>query len=153
MKTHKILSSCRGIARLRYLSVAGVVATVLSACASLDSHFRQADSSLPILAIHSGTGQVMSFRAFETSDRLYVAGAVRGQFINPYMHVDIQLIDGSGHVVAEKQDDIDLAHLRTGHGRHGRHSYVASFSLSEARQAAKIRVTYHSESHPDSARG
>ena len=150
MEIHKIVSSCGGFARLRYLIVAGVA--VLSACASLDSYFRQADSSLPIEAIHSGTGQVMSFRAFETSDRLYVAGTVRG-FINPYTHVDIQLIDDSEQVIAEKQDDIDLAHPRTAHGRHGRHSYVASFPLSEARQAAKIRVTYYSESQPDSERG
>jgi hypothetical protein len=153
MKIRKIFYSCGGGSRLRYLIVSGAAATVLSACASLDSYFRQADSSLPIEAIHSGVGQVMSFRAFETSDRLYVAGAVKGRFINPSTHVDVQLIDGSGRVVAEKQDDIDLAHPRTAHGRHGRHSYVASFPLSEARQAAKIRVTYHNESHPDDARG
>jgi hypothetical protein len=153
MKVRKILSSCGGFTRLRYLIVAGAAATVLSACASLDSYFRQADSSLPIEAIHSGTGQVMSFRAFETSDRLYVAGAVRGRFINPYTHVDIQLIDGSGQVIAEKQDDNDLAHPRTARGHHGRHTYVASFPLSEARQAAKVRVTYHNGSHPNNERG
>lgn len=142
-----------GLARLRNPIIAGVTAGVLSACGSLDSYIRQADSALPIDAIHSGTGRVMSFRAFETADRLYVAGTTKGRFRNPSAHVDIQLIGKNGQIIAQEQDDIDFAHPRTTQGRHGRQSYVASFPLSEARQASKIRVTYHSESHSSNDRG
>lgn len=142
-----------GLARLRNIIIVGATAGMLSACGSLDSYIRQADSSLPIQAIHSGTGQVMSFRAFETADRLYVAGATKGRFLNPSAHVDIQLIGNNGQIIAQEQDDIDLAHPRTTRGRHGPQSYVASFPLSEARQASRIRVTYHNESHSDDDRG
>lgn len=143
----------RSLARLRNLILTGSAAGVLSACGSLDSYIRRADSPLPIEAIHSGTGRVMSFRAFETTDRLFVAGTTKGRFLNPSAHVDIQLIGRNGQIIGQEEDDIDLAHPQTTRGRHGRQRYVASFPLSEARQAARIRVTYHSESHPDNDRG
>jgi hypothetical protein len=148
-----VLSICRGLGRLRNLILAGVTAGMLSSCGSLDSYVRQSDSPLPIEAIHSGTGQVTSFRAFETADRLYVAGTTKGRFLNPFAHVDIQLIGSNGQIIAQERDDIDLAHPRTAQGRHGLRSYVASFLLSEARQASRIRVTYHNGSHSDNDRG
>jgi hypothetical protein len=149
----QLLHVSSGIARLGNLILTSAALNVLSACGSLDSHIRRADSPLPIEAIHSGTGQVVSFRAFETIDRLYVAGTTRGRFLNPYAHVDIQLIGNNGQIIEQEQDDIDLAHPRTARGRHGLRPYVASFPLSEARKATRIRVTYHNESHPDNDRG
>jgi hypothetical protein len=121
----------------------------LSACAS-SSWTKQADSTLPIEAIHSGSGAIMSFRAHETSDRLYVAGSAKPhQLIRP-THVDIQLVGSDGRVLAEKTDDLDSpTHPRTARGRSGSQSYVASFPLSEARQAAKIRVIYHGDAHSE----
>ena len=148
----RILSIPCGLTRLRNLILAGVAAGMLSACGSLDSYVWQSRSPLPIEAIHSGAGQVMSFRAFETADRLYVAGATKGRFLNPFAHVDIQLIGNNGQIIAQQRDDIDLAHPRTAQGRHGLRSYVASFLLSEARRASRIRVTYHNESHANSDR-
>jgi hypothetical protein len=57
---------------------AGVVAaTALAGCSSPRSLFTQANSELPIEVQHSGRGHIMSFRAHETFDRLYVAGTAK----------------------------------------------------------------------------
>ena len=119
----------------------------LSACTSLDTWFKLADSPLPIEVQHSGGGQVLSFRAHETSDRLYVAGSARKHKLSNSAHVDIQLIGPSGNVIAEDQDDINPTDSAPGGGKRFTDSYVVSFPLSQARQAVKIRVTYHSCSH------
>jgi hypothetical protein len=64
------------------------------------------------------------------------------------MHVDIQLIGADGRLIAEKTDYLrSPQHPRIDSGRHGHQSYVASFPLSEARQAVKIRVVYHAGQH------
>ena len=90
----------------------------------------------------------MSFRVHETSDRLYVTGRAEPHQLMHPMHVDIQLVGASGRVIAEKTDDIDSPHHpRSGSGSRGHRSYVASFPLSDARQAVKIRVVYHYGDH------
>ncbi len=119
----------------------------LSACSSMDTWVKQADSPLPIEVQHSGGGQILSFRAHETSDRLYVAGSARKHKLSGSAHVDIQLIGAAGNVIAEDQNDINPMHPRPGGGKRFTDSYVVSFPLSQARQAVKIRVTYHSSSH------
>jgi hypothetical protein len=58
-------------------AAAAAATTTLSACSSPGSFFRQADSALPIEVQHAGGGQIMSFHARETSDRLYVAGTAK----------------------------------------------------------------------------
>jgi len=50
-------------------------------------------------------------------------------------------------VLAEKQDDITTHHPRLSTGRGGKYSYVVSFPLAQARQAAKIQVSYHLVNH------
>jgi hypothetical protein len=118
----------------------------LPACTST-SWIKQADSGLPIEAVHSGSGAILTFRAHETSDRLYVAGRARRHQLTRPMHVDIQLIGADGRLIAEKTDyPGPPQHPRIGSGRHGQ-SYVASFPLGEARQAVKIRVVYHAGQH------
>jgi len=119
----------------------------LSACSSLDSWVKQADSPLPIEVQHSGGGQIMSFRTHETSEQLYVAGTARRHKLSNKAHVDIQLIGPSGNVIAEDQNDINPMHPRPGGGKRFTDSYVVSFPLSQARQAVKIRVIYHSNAH------
>lgn len=125
----------------------------ITGCASTDGFFRKADSPLPIKTLDATGGEIASTRAFETSDRLYVAGSMRrsiGHRPPAGAHVDIQLLDKNGHILAEKQDEIDSpAHPRTAGGRSHRYrsSYVASFPLDLARQAASIRVSYHPKSH------
>jgi hypothetical protein len=89
----------------------------------------------------------MSFRAHETSDRLYVAGTARKHRLSPTAHVDIQLIGSSGHVIAEDQNDINPLHSAPGGGKRFTDSYVVSFPLSDARKAVKIRVIYHGGAH------
>ncbi len=124
----------------------GMVALALSVSAAVAGCFwtRQSEAALPVETVGSRSGQIMSFRAHETSDRLYVKGQAKSHQLMRPMHVDIQLIGTNGQVIAETTDDLDAPrHPRVSSGRHGRQPYVASFPLSEARQAVKIRVLYH----------
>jgi len=147
MKNFPISSFRRGLNGLLKITLTLTAMTAVSACVSLGSFFKQADSSLPIEIVDAGSGQITSFRAHETADRLYVAGSAKPFYLKSTTHVDVQLIGPAGNVIAEKQDDIDRVHPRTGWSRSRHHSYVASFPLSEAHQAAKIRVIYHGAAH------
>lgn len=124
----------------------GIVALALSASAAVGECFwtRQSETALPVETVGSRSGRIVSFRAHETSDRLYVTGQAKPHQLTRPMHVDIQLIGTSGQVIAETTDNLGAPrHSRVSSGRHGRQPYVASFPLSEARQAVKIRVLYH----------
>lgn len=147
MKNFPICPFRRGLNDLLKISLTLTTMTAVSACASLGSFFKQADSALPIEVVNAGSGQIRSFRAHETSDRLYVAGTAKPFFLKETTHVDVQLIGPAGNVIAEERDDIDRVHPRTARARHGYHSYVASFPLGEARRALKIRVIYHGDAH------
>jgi hypothetical protein len=126
------------------------VLTLLPACVS-SSWVRQTASGLPIEAVHSESGAIMSFRAHETPDRLYVFGRAKTHQLKRPMHVDVQLIGPNGGVVAQRTDGLDTPHHpRSSPGRHEKELYVASFPLSEARQAVKIRVVYRESAHDNS---
>ncbi len=143
----KISLTIQKILRLVKIGIAITTMASVSACASR-SWMKQANSGLPIEAVHSGSGAIMTFWAHETSDRLYVAGLAKPHQLVQPMHVDIKLIGADGRVIAEKTDRLDAPHHpRTSSGNLGRQSYVASFPLSEARQVTKIRVVYHTGQH------
>ena len=130
------------ILRPTKLACALTALAMLTACASI---LKTTDSSLPIETIDATGGKVTGTRAFESSDRLYVSGHINKSFGShvPYSaHVDIRLIGNTGRVIAEKEDAIEPSHPKAG-GRSGQISYVASFPISEARQASKIVVRYH----------
>lgn len=146
MKKFPIFSNLKFQTLLKTLGLLAFVMT-LASCAS-SSWVKQADSPLPIEVIHFGTGRIMSFRAHETSDRLYVSGLSKQRFAGSQTHIDIQLLDASGNVLSEKEDDVGSAHPAPGGGRRSQSTYVASFPLSLARQAASIRIVYHDSSHP-----
>jgi hypothetical protein len=146
----KSRSLLHGVVRILTVTAA---ATLVAACSTLEKHTKQADSSLPIEVMHSSTGRVMSFRPFETSEKLLGAGSAKGHFASPAAHVGVQLIDASGQIVAEQQDDIARSSRATARGRLGVQSCAARFSLSEARQATRIRVISHSESHTTTNQG
>ena len=132
------------------LLATAVALAAFPACAALKSVFKTADSPLPVERVHSPSGRIASVRAFESRDKLYVAGSMQrttGYAIHYAAHVDIELIGRDGQVVAEKEDDIDAVSPRQERARQARYSYVASFPLSEAHQAVKIRVAYHSAKH------
>lgn len=115
-------------------------------CAALDDSIRTAHSPLPIETVDATGGEIASTRAFETASKLYVAGTMRkgiGHHLHASAHVKVQLLDGAGTILAEEQDGIDPVHPRRAQARGHRYSYVASFPIETARQAAKIRVTYH----------
>jgi hypothetical protein len=92
MKTFLISSFRSGLNGLLKITVTLTAMTAVSACASLGSFFKQADSSLPIEVVHAGSGRITSFRTYETSDRLYVAGSARPFFLKRTTHMDVQLI-------------------------------------------------------------
>jgi len=126
-------------------TILGVIAMMtLTSCATSDSLFKRADSPLPIEARSTGGGEVTSYRASETSDRLSVSGSARQHALTSVGHVDIQLIDSAGKVISEKTDAIVAPQSAPGGGKRFTDSFSASFPLSDARKAAKVRITYHS---------
>lgn len=149
MKTHTLLYSISLLNVSKLALVAALMAS-MTACASTGSFFRQADSPLSIQTLGSTEDQMSNPRAFETTDRLYVAGGINKRIGLPATaHVDVQLVDANGSVIAEKQDALNVPdrHPRTAAHRFSRPTYVASFPLSEARQASKIVVRYHRTPH------
>lgn len=147
MKTFHEYSILTRILHITKIACALAAMAIITACASVSPFFKTTGSSLPIEIIDSTAGEVGGTRAFESSDRLYVSGHIQKSFGRhiPYAaHVDVQLVGNAGQVIAEKQDDIDPSHPTTG-GRSGQISYVASFPISEARQATRVVVRYHLE--------
>ena len=143
----KFFLTVQSIIRPLKTSVAVSGLAFLTACAS-SSSMRQADFGLPIEKVNSPSGAIMSFRTHETADRLYVAGRGKPHQLSRPMHVDVQLISADGRVVAQETDDlVTPKHPLTSSFRHAHQSYVASFPLSEARRAVKIRVVYHESAH------
>ncbi len=127
-----------------------VVASLLSGCVASRDVLYQKHSSLPIEVVNSAGGEISNTRAFETATYLYVAGTMnkqRGYHLGVAAHVDVQLLDKKGYVIAAKADDIDPKHPVLFQRRGGRHSYVVGFSLALARQASAIRVIYHPIAH------
>ncbi len=132
--------------RLAFANFAFVLIALATATAGASpvSVFTKTNSALPIEIIDSNGGKVAS-HAYESSGRLYVSGHIQksfGRHIPHAAHVDVQLVDKMGRVIAEKDADIDTSHPITGGSRSGQIPYVASFPLNEARQAVKIVVRY-----------
>ncbi len=147
MKNFLIPYFVGGLTTLRNVTLTLAGMTALSACAS-NALVKHRDSHLPIETLPSGAGSILSVRTHESADRLYVAGHARPHQLLRPAHVDIQLIGAHGRILAEIKDELNSPkHPRGTHARSGRHSYVASFPLSEACQAVKIRVNYHSGKH------
>jgi hypothetical protein len=128
--------------RIRHWAVIGALG--LTGCAT--TFIKEGASPLPLETVDTTHGHIESTRAFETKDALYVAGTMHkppGHHIPKTAHVDVELIGTNGRVLAEKKDAISPQHPRLSGGRGGKYSYVVSFPLATARQAAKIRVSYH----------
>ncbi len=130
-------------------SLAALALMSLPACASFD-FFTTNPSPLPIEAVDAVPRSSFSTRAFETEHNLFVTGHMQkpgGIHIPAPAHVDVQLIGKDGRVLAEEQIGIDPVHPRSTRALTGRHPFVASFPIEQARKSAKIRVRYHLESH------
>lgn len=129
--------------------ICAVAMLFLAGCAS-NELFRQSYSTLPIKVLDSTGGEISRTRAFETATKLYVTGNMlkhAGYSLGVAAHIDIQLIDGAGNVIAEESDDIDPTHPLLSNGRSGRYSYVVSFPLEVAKNASLIQVAYHRSAH------
>ena len=138
------------LARSLKMMAAGLAIFTFASCATSGGLFKTAKSSLPLETVDTTRGHIETTNAFETNDTLYVAGRMHrpiGHHVPATAHVDVRLIDRHGQVLAEKQDDIKVHHPRLSTGRGGKYSYVVSFPLAQARQAAKIQVSYHLVNH------
>ena len=128
---------------LRYSKTAALLVALatLAACSS----FQTTASQLPIEILNTTGGKVVIPNAYQAFDRLYVSGTIEKSFGRhiPYTaHVDVRLIDVEGRVISEKTDSIEAAEPRSARSVSGRHSYVATFPLSQVQQATKIVVRY-----------
>jgi hypothetical protein len=147
----KISHPIQSIFHLLKIGIGVTALAALSACAS-SSLIKQTDSKLPIQTVHSGSGTIMSSRAYLTHDRLFVVGRAKPHQLVQPKHVDIELIGANNRVISEKTEELDApGHPRISSSRHGHQVYVASFALSEAREAVKIRVVYHFGSHREAS--
>jgi uncharacterized lipoprotein YbaY len=102
--------------------------------------------SLPV----TKSGPVASARAFESQDSVYVAGTVNrpfGHHLPHSAHVDVELLDASGRVIASRQDAIRAVHPRHENRRGGQYSFAIGFPKGETGGAQTIRVSYHAHSH------
>ena len=149
MKTFQQNLFLRRIIRLSKITSALTALVTVTACSTVGSLLRTSGSALPIETIDSTGGAVSGTHAYESASRLYVSGNIRKSFGGhiPYAaHVDVQLLDDAGRVIAEKHDDIDPVPPHPSSGISGRISYVVSFPASEASKAGKIVVRYHLDS-------
>lgn len=146
MNTHYLLKyRAPGIAALA--AIAGAFA-FFTDDASAGTVFPHSSSALVIESQGATASEFKSFRAVESKDKLYVTGSIRKRPGNTLLsHVDVQLLDARGRLIAEAREPISYRHPRTGNGKIGRSPFVASFPLAEARQAARIIVRYHPSGH------
>jgi len=82
--------------------------------------------------------------------RFFVSGvwtSIRPGHQQPGSHVDIELIDARGQVIAAAADPIGrpTAHPRS--TRWGRERFVVSFPETLGRETARVRVTFHNHPH------
>lgn len=132
------------------IAAALTMSAAITACSSVGTFFRTKNSVLPVETIDSSGGKLSPPHAYESFDRLYVSGSLQksfGRHLPCAAHVDVQLIDNKGRMVAEKHDDIDPTHPFSAGNISGRTGFVTSFPASEARKAAKIVVRYHMDGH------
>lgn len=128
------------------ITITSTMLVGLAACTSPGTFFRQADSPLPLQTYDFTGDKIANTWAFETSDRLYVAGSIKRSTGHPSTtHMDVQLLDPHQHVIAEGKDNMNSPsrHPVIVGGQNRRNRYVVSFPLSKARQASKIIVRYY----------
>jgi hypothetical protein len=83
------------------------------------------------------------------ADLLCVKGTVRrpwGHALPHGAHVDVELVDGSGRVIASSQDRLVAAHPRIERRRAGRYSFAACFPRPR-QNGWSVRVSYHAHAH------
>jgi hypothetical protein len=88
-------------------------------------------------------------RTIEHGNSLCVTGTVRrpfGHALPPGAHVDIQLLDASGRVIAASQDGIVPAYPRVERRRAGRYSFTACFPRPVG-DGWTVHVSYHADAH------
>lgn len=120
-------------------------------CETLGDSTRKSRSPLPIEVVNRGGGSLGTTRAYETESRLYIVGSFKrstGRHLPVTAHVDIQLLDKGGGILASQDEEIDASHPRIAQARGNRIFYTAGFPVEAARQAAKIRILFHQELHP-----
>ena len=91
----------------------------------------------------------LTTRTIEHANSLCVTGTIRRQFghaLPAGAHVDIEVLDRSGRVIATRQDAIDPVHPRIERRRAGQYSYAVCFPRP-AEEGWTVRVSYHTDAH------
>lgn len=132
-----------------FLFVRGVGALCLAllgaSCAGTSATSHAGNTrALPV----SAAGNIASARAFESNGSVYVTGTIRRPHHLPHSaHVDVELLDASGRVIATRQDAIDAAHPRIERRRGGKYPFALGFADDVAGSVRSIRVVYHAHAH------
>jgi hypothetical protein len=103
------------------------------------------------LEIHPSSKASTTARIIEKSGKIYVTGSVSKQpgVYTPYStHIDVQLLDSKGHIIAETMDRITSTTGSTRHSYGKPLRFVTSFNREVAISADKIRVILSREPHP-----
>lgn len=88
-------------------------------------------------------------RTVEHGGSLCVTGTVRRPFghpLPPGAHVDIEVLDGSGRVIASGRDGIAPVHPRLEQRRSGRYPFTVCLPRPE-QEGWTVRVSYHADAH------
>jgi len=128
---------------LRLTACVVVFCSLISACAVVDSPLHHEPGSVPTDTVRDGRGEVLQVRTSKNVDRFFVIGTVRPDPLTKPAHVDVQLIDAAGEVIAEKRVSLRESDPRTARSRAHAISFVASFPIDEAQRARRARVVYH----------
>jgi hypothetical protein len=131
-------------------SLALAISVALGACSATTGTVGTRPAQHAITATNASSGKITSVRAFETGNTLYVAGTAHrssGHSILPGAHIDIALLDRAGRVIATQQDHIVPVHPRQERRQAGRYSFAIGFPLATGRNAERIRITYHPQTH------
>jgi len=118
-----------------------MAAIFLTGCAAFQG--QRKTTSLPIEAVNSHSSTIANVRTVKNDAHLYVTGIVRQHRGYPLLsgaHVDVQLLDRRGTLLAEISDDIDPIHPRHASARGGHYPFCAGFPAEIAREASKIRI-------------
>ena len=127
--------------------VALCIALLGASCAATSATSHAGNTrTLPV----SAAGNIDSARAFESNGSVYVPGTIRkpyGHHLPHSAHVDVELLDASGRVIATRQDAIDAAHPRIEQRRGGNYPFALGFADDVAGRVRSIRVVYHAHAH------
>lgn len=106
------------------------------------------------LEIDAGAQAKLTAKVSRLMGKIYVSGVITAKLPGMHhgaSHVDVELLDAGGHVVAAETDYVGKP---TGHpqtSRHGKEKFVVSFPAGVSRETVRVRVIFHNHAHASCA--